>query len=178
MLQKLFGGAIEIYLPDDRSSSSSSSSSYLDSSTVRQVPDYQEIFTHSSLPISIIIEIFEQQNAPADLEHAVQYYFQETVAETAASVAEHSCTKVRRVDEKKCFMSGRICTKRHVHAEDDVFYLLFMGICRVTEREADILVSFSRELSGIDEELTVDYETMFTEMLKSVLVKDLSLFCN
>jgi hypothetical protein len=45
----LYGGAIEVALPTE----------FIDASSIRQVPDFQEVYLHSTFEISIIFELLE-----------------------------------------------------------------------------------------------------------------------
>lgn len=61
---KLYGGAIEVQVPEE----------FEDASRFRQVPDFQEVYLHSTDNISIIFELLEKTNL--DLKQTILQHYE------------------------------------------------------------------------------------------------------
>jgi hypothetical protein len=104
---QLYGGAIKVSLSDD----------FIDASTIRQVPDYQEIYLHKQKDQSIIFEILEYQND--NLYQCIREHYK----------IVYGCDPIKQYSE---IVEGRNGDKN-----------VFMGIKRFEEYKSDILVTFN-----------------------------------
>ena len=67
-IRTLFGGAFSCFIPNNA----------LDASTIRTIPDNQEVFCHASTDQSLMVDILEYQNH-VDGEEAAKYHFLDLV---------------------------------------------------------------------------------------------------
>ncbi|KAI9209443.1 uncharacterized protein BJ171DRAFT_595177 [Polychytrium aggregatum] len=72
----LYGGAITAYIPD----------SFVDASTMREIPDHQEVYVDVDTDQSIIVELLDYLTDKSDLE-AANYHFWELASDNSATDA-------------------------------------------------------------------------------------------
>ncbi|CAF1199045.1 unnamed protein product [Adineta ricciae] len=138
----LFGGAIQAFLPD-RS---------VDASTLRLVPNNQEVFMHSDSDQSIIVEILERVDEVSE-ENAIKYHFDALAeANDAQSGQDHIVDKIESIPidslnvqrlTSAWYLFGRQqISKYHEQAKNIVH--LHLCLLRLGDDIAtDILISFN-----------------------------------
>ncbi|MCJ1481080.1 hypothetical protein MMC06_001236 [Schaereria dolodes] len=72
---ELFGGAIVVDLPEG----------YADVSTIRQVPDHQEVYLHTTGLTSLIFDITERITHLSSDEEALQYHLEDIIESSSSS---------------------------------------------------------------------------------------------
>lgn len=173
MTRKLFGNAIEIVLPNDEA--------FICSSNIRPTPDNQEVFTHMDKPLSVIVEIVEPAN-DVDPTHISLYHFEQLAEENSAQIIKGSVRGPIPVNVAKSFTVGmQQITKSVDGSSEQSTYLVYIGVLRVPENQADILVSLNVQLDK--PYATVDgpesdyvYQQEFAQMLQSLTIVDYGLF--
>lgn len=193
MHQQLFGGAIEMTIPDF----------FVDVSKIRQVPDNQECFTDSTkYESTIIVEIMEPPT-PAEVAErggsVARYYFTDLCEfnEAKGFLIEHEeAVGNGKVSAMESFRDSRISsietidgilygiTKFHErdHYGNDV--RLYLAIIRIPSHNADLVISLTAPISISKESSSAAFsvadpqtcKNMFLEALTSCRVVDYSLF--
>ncbi|XP_064642027.1 ran guanine nucleotide release factor-like [Lineus longissimus] len=140
MKRNLFGGAMTIFLPED----------VLDASKVRQIPDNQEVFTHSKTDQSMIIEILEYVNEPDQM--AIRTHYGDIAGCNDAATDED--TQILHVEQipkdqvgmSQCqsawFIAGKQkVAKFHESVKNEVN--IHMAVFRLQQYDSDILITFN-----------------------------------
>lgn len=170
MRQRLFGGAIELELPDGMFSASS----------LRQIPDHQEVFLHQSfVNTSLILEILEGMSVGTDLMTAGMTHWEDLAADNDALGSEL---------EETSFETGTlICSTYQFHwisfcgrqrvpkfgkDEDAQEVCIWMAVIRATDFDADLVLT----LNSLDAEFSKEGGEVFHGALKSLQIKDFGLF--
>ncbi|KAK7889330.1 hypothetical protein WMY93_024890 [Mugilogobius chulae] len=96
----LFGGALSAVIPP----------SFTDISTLRDIPDNQEVFAHSQTDQSLIVELLEYQSQVAD-QDAARYHFEDIAGSNKAMervlFRDPVCVKIQRRGEEHSNHSSR-----------------------------------------------------------------------
>ncbi|CAF0993417.1 unnamed protein product [Rotaria magnacalcarata] len=138
----LFGGAIQAFIPHGA----------IDASSIRLVPNNQEVFIHAESDQSIIIEILERVNQVSD-ENAIKYHFDALVeANDAQNIQDHIVDKIEAIPisslivqrlSSAWYLSGRQqVSKYHEQAKN----LVHIHVCLLRlggDLATDILISFN-----------------------------------
>lgn len=146
---QLFGGALEMTLPVG---------DFLDVSHVRQVPDNQEVFVDKHSDLSIIVELLEH-----DPSMSVEQHF-EVLSEDNGAQSSDVLTVTGN-----CLYGTLTASK--FNKTDAVIVHIYLGLQTVDGHNTDILISMNSPGKQ-----TISFEK-FTEMFKSLTVKDPSIFC-
>jgi hypothetical protein len=141
---KLFGGALEIKLPKE-----GAGWHWIDCSTVRQVPDHQEIFMLNNRNVSIIIEILE---------------------ESPMTVKDHfmELSECNEASETGNFKEDKDCEDRGYGWQLIRKERIFLGLGLKKEGTSVILIS----INSVDE----DDMKFLKDLVCSIQIKDPSLF--
>jgi len=137
-LRPLFGGPIQCFIPDG----------FDDVSTVREIPDNQEVFTNPNIEMSIIIELNEFVETPN--ENAILLHFQELVDITQATDAQ--IVKVEQLGQndvpafgsdifKAAFYGTYKIAKYNEEAKNTVN--LYLALIRLPQVTTDVLISLN-----------------------------------
>ncbi|XP_051900654.1 ran guanine nucleotide release factor [Pristis pectinata] len=139
--QALFGGSFSVVLPPHA----------IDVSDIRELPDNQEVFMHSSTDQSIIIELLEYQGQVPD-EDAARYHFDDVTAINGVSAGDG--TEVLSVGpisrdqialkelSSAWFLSGRQrVAKFNEQAKNTVN--MHLVLFRLPQYTTDILITFN-----------------------------------
>ncbi|XP_070561997.1 ran guanine nucleotide release factor-like [Ptychodera flava] len=137
----LFGGAMTIALPQGAN----------DVSSVREIPDNQEVFTHPSTDQSIIIEIMEYQDI--EDQNAPSYHFEdisESNNSTSSQVEVSEQIPKEQIAMKQCksawFLSGKqLVAKFNEQAQNTIN--IYVALYRLPEYETDILLTLNDPVS-------------------------------
>ena len=152
-MQKLFGGALEISLPNGA----------IDASTVRQIPDNQEVFIFRDSDDSWVIEILEEQ--PNELSAQIRKHFEALGDDNEAQ--EVLVNLVESPFHNKIMLTGIQKIKKFNSSQVDTVNIA-LGLYRISEYQAEILVTWNSLFS-------VDLES-FRMALDSLKLKDASIF--
>jgi len=173
-LRELFGGAI----------SAQSAPDLIDASTIRQVPDTQEVFIYPHSNVSIIVEILQR----VELSHfndAIRFHFDSLAHDNSASSTEvQSVVEVPndRGDNTPpaIILKGFQMVPKFNHTPPDNVRIL-MALFRVDSKDVDLVVTFNIPLESVDggavdgrdaERAEVDFNTFF----RSLQIVDFRLF--
>lgn len=131
-------------------------------------------------PLSLIVEIVEMETQP-DPTHISLYHFQQLATENSAKIIDGSLRGPVHLNIAKSFTVGMQQTARHDSTSDQVLFLIFMGVMRVPENQADILVSLNVQLdkpfATVDgPESDYVFQEDFVQMLQSLSIVDYGLF--
>ena len=150
-LKGLFGGAIQVKIPN----------TFDDISTVRQVPDHQEVFVDKNSETSIIIELLAHDDK-IDNSNIMAYYF-EDLANSNESIENNVLFSEMIIDQDffphidgsfaKFGLIGRQkCTKFNatINSKYDIIDM-YMMLIRIKTFGTDVLVTINNPQSGIDE---------------------------
>lgn len=176
--QNLYGGHFSIELING-------SENYVDASTVREVPDNQEVFVGKNDDSSVIIDILEEVDHD-DLEAAMTEHLDDVLSELANVVIEKDDIVVRKdtisngmiiaklTIEKAVISTANISEETTLFKESESLKQLHMyiGLLRLKEYESDILVSYNPPQRSHDEHVLEAFE----RMLQSLTLKDPSIF--
>ncbi|KAA0188177.1 Ran guanine nucleotide release factor [Fasciolopsis buskii] len=137
----LFGDAFECLLPVN----------VIDASTMRQIPDNQEVFVHPSTNQSVCVDILEYVNADS-VEHAARLHFEEignanettdmsvdSVRTILPPYADAHCSSVAR-------LTGRQVVRKFNQNVDDAVRIC-MALYRYAVHQADVLVLVNDPIS-------------------------------
>ncbi|CAF0868358.1 unnamed protein product [Rotaria sp. Silwood1] len=138
----LFGGAIQAFLPDGA----------IDASSIRLVPNNQEVFMHAESDQSIIVEILERVDEVSD-ENSIKYHFDALAeANDAKSVQDHIVDRiepipintliVQRLTSAWYLFGRQQVSKYHEQAKN----LVHIHVCLLRlggDLATDILISFN-----------------------------------
>ena len=145
---QLFGGAIEIKLPEE-----AAGTHWIDCSSVRPVPDHQEVFMHSERNLSIIIEVLESSPMTAR-EHFLE------LAEMNEADKHELCSKDEAGNEE---VKNEVVGWQDVRGE-----MVWIGVGVKREEQADLLVSVN---SDKEEDMK-----LLSPLMRSLVLKNPKLF--
>jgi len=170
----LFGGAIKANYPEG----------FFDASSIRQIPDTQEVYLSRNSDDSIIIEILERVPA-SDSDGAARFHF-EAIADDndapSSSVDEVDKIPYNRCDEIPSIivLRGRQGVKKFNRTSVDDLRI-FVALYRLEERGVDIVLSLNFPMNigdGVfrtEEQYNTAKET-FLSIATSFHIDDFSLF--
>lgn len=182
--RQLYGGAITLNIPEG----------FENVSSVRDIPNHQEVFVDNFSECSIIVEILEPVDAPRYRNSIAEYYFND-ISEFNDSLS----TKIVCSEPLSAYSSGlqiskctgvQVLDKRYqkgVRRED--LYLCLL-VLRVMSKNADIVISFNCPSQHINpcQYPSADTDQSFrklsqnevdeamNEILRSFAIKDYNLF--
>jgi hypothetical protein len=136
--RELFGGALEVHLP----------SRFIDISSIRDVPDNQEIFADSkSTDQSFIIELLSMSEDVRD-ENIGEYLFHDLcdvngVTSSEAKVIQVvNCSDSNTTDSFKQILIGQQQVAKHREEVKNVVNF-YMGVIRLKNVTTDLLITFN-----------------------------------
>ncbi|XP_060073465.1 ran guanine nucleotide release factor-like [Ylistrum balloti] len=177
----LFGGAMSAVFPPDAQ----------DMSKFREIPDHQEVFTHSTTDQSIIIEILEYVQEPDDV--ALKTHYDDLVRDNEVSEGDHVILEAEEIPVHKLAMS-QCESARYVLGQQKVSKFkedskntinIHMGLFRIPEFTSDILVTFNDPvmisfLSSSNQAVPTNSNRWtvekFQKLLTSLTINDTGLF--
>ncbi|XP_033724677.1 ran guanine nucleotide release factor-like [Pecten maximus] len=177
----LFGGAMSAIFPPDAQ----------DMSNFREIPDHQEVFTHSSTDQSIIIEILEFVQEPDDV--ALKTHYEDLVRDNDVSEGDHVILEAAEMPTHKLAMS-QCSSARYVLGQQKVSKFkedfkntinIHMGLFRILEFTTDILVTFNdpvmiNSLSSSNQAVATNVDRwsveQFQQLLTTLTINDTGLF--
>mmetsp|Transcript_40916 Transcript_40916/g.73955 ORF Transcript_40916/g.73955 Transcript_40916/m.73955 type:complete len:187 (-) Transcript_40916:195-755(-) len=138
----LYGGAITTHLPQ----------TFLDASTLREIPDNQEVWLDKDTEQSVIIEILEYESK-ADEADPLPFFFNDLVEHDGSTLVETWATAVLAPSQgvpasSLCYQGGGIqrASKFNETATHEVH--VHLGLIRLKEVESDILVTYNEPLGN------------------------------
>ncbi|XP_060768893.1 ran guanine nucleotide release factor [Neoarius graeffei] len=145
MIRPLFGGAMSAVLPLNTK----------DISELREIPDNQEVFTHTNTDQSIIIELLEYQSHVEDSQ-AARYHFADIAGSNQAvevgqmEVMEVQCVPQDQLSLSQC-SSAWILTGTQLVSKfnEEVKNTVNIHLClfRLPQYTTDILITFNDPVS-------------------------------
>jgi len=174
----LFGGAITCDLPK----------SFLDASTVRQVPDNQEVWTDETSDISLIVEVLELKEDVRD-EDAVAFHLAELGRSNEAT--EHLLLESRRMEAEEVPGVGAearrfagVCEQTVAKFNEAAANRIRVHLCvlRLGAQTTDLLITLNDPIRIDPESSSSATSTaphsaaLFTHVLSSFHIKEWSLF--
>ncbi|KAI5123277.1 hypothetical protein M0805_009299 [Coniferiporia weirii] len=175
----LFGGAITIELP----------STFIDASTLRQVPDTQEVFISPS-DVSFVIEILERVD-PDDPKEAVKFHF-DSLAHDNDAINSHvldirlpedntaaSSSSPETTPSPVLLEGSQQIAKFNSRHKDDVRVLL--AVYRIARKRVDLVFSANVPLTtetgeGNNQEDVDNAKELFIAAARSLTIVDFDLF--
>ncbi|KAL1921674.1 uncharacterized protein VTP21DRAFT_10316 [Calcarisporiella thermophila] len=140
--RSLFGGAIAAYIPDN----------FLDASTLREIPDNQEVFVSVNSDQSIIIELLQLADEAPD-EDAAKYHFEQLASDNEAeswsieSVIPLSQTELPHIpsDARIYFLTGRqVISKFKEHTPGSRNLVdIYLTLIRLPSITTDIIITYN-----------------------------------
>ncbi|EAT80644.1 hypothetical protein HBI56_203880 [Parastagonospora nodorum] len=177
----LFGGAITVDLP----------SNFADTSTIREVPDHQEVYLDAGGYSNIVIEILEYVDKPSD-EEALQYHFSDLVDDTGDSTNILQQEKVTfgkdGVKEKNAMGLTFIQTPApptDPRRKTPEFVYIHLLLLRLKEQDTDIMATiniphykdeYEKAEPGEETNLMKDSKAIREKVLGTFEVKEWGLF--
>lgn len=177
----LFGGAMSAVFPPGAQ----------DMSNFREIPDHQEVFTHSVTDQSIIIEILEYVQGTDDI--ALKTHYDDLVRDNDVCDGDHVILETVQITTDKLAMSE--CESAHyVLGQQKVSKFkevskntinIHMGLFRIPDFTTDILVTFNdpvlidlQSSSNQPVPTSVDRWTVdeFQQLLATLTINDVGLF--
>jgi hypothetical protein len=156
---KLFGGAFEVELPKDRS--------FFDASTVRPVPDYQEVLVDDSVVASFIFELLETPSVPVTEEagkSAAFLHFDTLAEENNAEIMEL----------KEGNSNGEFSHVSGVQRLEGQEHLIYLAVRRMKRHDCDIVMTLNVPTG---EEIRKIYnENVFLQVFSSLRCVDERIF--
>ncbi|UJR29239.1 hypothetical protein I4U23_010453 [Adineta vaga] len=138
----LFGGAIQAFLPDRN----------IDASSIRLVPNNQEVYMHAESDQSIIVEILERVDEVSD-ENAIKYHFDALAeANNAENVQDHIIDKIESIPitslnvqrlTSAWYLFGRQQVSKYHEQAKNIVHLHLCLLRLGGEIATDILISFN-----------------------------------
>lgn len=128
--QQLYGGHFTIELING-------SDNYVDASTIREVPDNQEVFVGKHDDTSILIDLLEEV-PESDLIKAMEYHLEDILYDLNKS----AITPSDKVLHKDVVVDDVIYHRLSIISEDkcrDMYY----GLIRMGEYETDIIITYN-----------------------------------
>lgn len=178
-VQPLYGGHFAINLIGG-------SEIYEDASTIREVPDNQEVFVGKNDDRSVIIDLLERVSS-ADLKDAMTEHLEDILSDLANSVIEPDDTVTRNdmvedhvlVTKITIDKSGEVENPDVKKVNENLFKEseplkkidMYVGLVRLAAYETDVLVTFNPPSRS-----ETDESGSFREMLVSLTLKDASIF--
>lgn len=162
--QQLYGGHFTIELING-------SDNYVDASTIREVPDNQEVFVGKHDDTSILIDLLEEV-PESDLIKAMEYHLEDILYDLNKSTIKSS----DKVLHKDVILDGVIYHRLSIVSGDkcqDMYYALI----RMSEFGTDIIITYNLPCahdSNIDEH-EKDFK-QFVTMVKTFTLVDKSIF--
>ncbi|XP_041378251.1 ran guanine nucleotide release factor-like isoform X2 [Gigantopelta aegis] len=178
----LFGGALSAVIPKQAK----------DVSTIREIPDNQEIFAHNLTDQSIIVEILEYVDQ--DDEEAVKTHFDDLADSNDAVSADDSQIHVVEVIpadqlamaqcEKAFYVRGQQKIAKFKEAAKNTVNI-HLGLFRLPAFTTDILVTFNDPVNinphssshkSVATSADLWMDTDFKQLLKSLKINDTAIF--
>jgi hypothetical protein len=138
----LFGGAIQAFLPDGA----------IDASSIRLVPNNQEVFMHAESDQSIIVEILERVDEVSD-ENAIKYHFDALAeANDAQNLQDHIVDKIESIPINSVivqrltsawYLFGRQQVSKYHEQAKNIIHLHLCLLRFGGDLATDILISFN-----------------------------------
>lgn len=135
--KKLYGGAITLNLPEG----------FDNVSSVRDIPDHQEVFVDNFSECSIIVEILDPVNVPRYKNNVAEYYFRDisefnNSLSTKILYSEPLLTYSSDLQISKC-TGMQILDKRYQEGVRREELYLYLIVLRIMSKKADIVISFN-----------------------------------
>lgn len=177
----LFGGAMSALFPPQAQ----------DMSNFREIPDHQEVFTHSSTDQSIIVEILEYVQEADDV--ALKTHYEDLVRDNDVNEGDHMILEAAEMPTHKLAMS-QCKSARYVLGQHKVSKFkedskntvnIHMGLFRIPDFTTDILVTFNDPVmissqSNSNQSVPTNADrwtvTDFQQLLTSLTINDTGLF--
>ncbi|OWF41224.1 ran guanine nucleotide release factor-like [Mizuhopecten yessoensis] len=177
----LFGGALSAIFPPDAQ----------DMSKFREIPDHQEVFTHSVTDQSIIVEILEYVQEPDDI--ALKTHYDDLVRDNDVKEGDHVILEAAEMPSHKLAMS-QCQSARYVLGQQKVSKFkedstniinIHMGLFRIPEFTTDILVTFNdpvmiNSMSSSNQAVPTNADRWtveeFQQLLATLTINDTGLF--
>lgn len=166
MAKSLFGGCCSIEFP--------LSHDFIDVSSIRQVPDNQEVFVHSTLDATLIIEILESSDNSSSL---ASFHFNNIAEDNDSTNFSIHQTEEMDIEWLHKPYIAEMCKgiqsikKFNQRSSEEKEISIEVGAIRISEIETDIVISFSCPL-----DCSLESEKIFNTAFKSFKIKDWSLF--
>ncbi|KAI0225691.1 Ran guanine nucleotide release factor [Lamellibrachia satsuma] len=136
-VHQLFGGSMSISLP----------AFAVDVSTLRDIPDNQEVFVHSTTDQSIIVEILQYLDEGD--EQAVRSHFDSLASDNECEPDNYEVKSIEQLQDitmHQCqsaysLVGMQRVAKFHESAENEVN--VYMGLFRLPQHQADVVVTFN-----------------------------------
>ncbi|KAF2660613.1 Mog1p/PsbP-like protein [Lophiostoma macrostomum CBS 122681] len=174
----LYGGAITVDLP----------AGFGDASTIRQIPDHQEVYLDGNGYASLVVDILEYQDKPTD-EEALQYHFQDLIDGTGDStnVLNQGKASMDNMGNKPVHILHFLQTPQpNPRRKEPEFVSIHLLLLRLKEQGTDIVISINephyageyvKAPEGQKEtQLMKQGEEMAKKVLSTFDIKDWSLF--
>ena len=182
-VQELYGGHFTIELING-------SENYVDASTIREVPDNQEVFVGKNDDTSVIIDLLEQVES-TDLKAAMTEHLEDILTDLTNSIIKQDDTVLRKdiIDnnliitkltvDKSANLSKEI-ENNHIEKGELLFKEseplktidMYIGLVRLKEYETDILITYNPPPRSKNENIV----ELFKNMILSLTLKDPSIF--
>lgn len=162
--QALYGGHFTIELING-------SENYVDASTIREVPDNQEVFVGKNDDTSILIDLLERV-PENDLIKAMEYHLEDILYDLNKSAIKPSDEVIHKDVVKNDIVYHRLSIVANDECRD-----MYFALIRLEEFETDIIITYnlpSAHKLDIDEH-DKNLDT-FVTMVKSFTLKDKSIF--
>jgi hypothetical protein len=142
----LYGGAVESILP---------SSLYQDVSTLREVPDHQEVFLHITTEASLITELLDlEKSASVTDDNIIEYYFDELGKDNEATQSQllWKCStpadtfmpSIGGGSYHRMFCVGKqLVTKYRSQNTPTDYVYIFLVLVRLRNVETDLLIQLN-----------------------------------
>ncbi|KAH7138274.1 hypothetical protein B0J11DRAFT_514006 [Dendryphion nanum] len=132
----LYGGAIQADLPTN----------FHDASTIRQIPDHQEVYIDSNGYSSIVIDILEYVTKDTD-EEALQYHFADLIDGTGdkTNVLEQSRADMGRTPNHPVYTLSFLQTPQSLNPrrKEPEFVAIHLLLLRLREKGTDIVITIN-----------------------------------
>ncbi|CAF1154854.1 unnamed protein product [Adineta steineri] len=180
----LFGGAIQAFLPDG----------FIDASSIRLVPNNQEVFMHAQSDQSIIVEILERVNEVSD-ENAIKYHFDALAeANDAQNTQDHIVDKIQSIPINSLivqrltsawYLFGRQQVSKYNEQAKNIVYIHLCLLRLGGDLATDLLISFNDPVFVSEQSSSNDQQNQngsrwtlndFEEFFRSLEVVDYGLF--
>ncbi|WFD32919.1 hypothetical protein MSPP1_003972 [Malassezia sp. CBS 17886] len=171
--QALFGGAITLTLPGP----------FLDASTIRQVPDHQEVLLAHDSDVSAIVEVLQEAAkgvSPADLGAAVRFHFGSIAHDNEALSSEviwdeppassDACAPGATPAPALLYGTQRI--RKFGKATEESTVNIFVAVWRLESKKIDLVLSVNDPRAGAPD-ATADW---FRSAAQSLQIRDWGLF--
>lgn len=158
---KLFGGAFEVQLPKDRS--------FFDASTVRPVPDYQEVLVDDAVVASFIFELLETgtHTPPSQGKSPALLHFETLAQENDAQILK---VKEGAKQDSNCDFSHVV----GVQLLDGEEHLVYLAVRRMEKFGCDVVMSLN--VPPTEEIQKIYNENVFLQVFASLRCVDEGIF--